>query len=97
MIYKLTFLESAKKEWDKLSPETRKQFKQKLLQILSNPNTQKNKLSGLPNCYKIKLKSVGYRLVYRIIESRIIVQVVAVGKRDKDIVYKLAHKRTTKV
>ena len=87
MRYNLTFLESAKKEWDGLSPVLQSQFKKKLVQRLENPHVPKDKLSGLPFCYKIKLRSVGYRLVYRVFDDRIVVQVVAVGKRDKSMVY----------
>jgi len=93
MIYELVFLKSAKKEWDKLSPDIRGHFKEKLLQRLSVPKIPKDKLSGLPDCYKIKLQSVGYRLVYKVIESRVVVQVVAIGRREKNAIYKLARKR----
>jgi len=93
MTYKLTFLEIAKKEWDKLAPDIQRQFKAKLIERLTMPNIPKDKLSGMQDCYKIKLKATGYRLVYKIIEARLVVQVIAVGRRDKDMVYKLAHKR----
>ena len=45
------------------------------------------------NHYKIKLRASGYRLVYEIIEDEIVVLVVAVGKRDKNLVYRKASKR----
>lgn len=44
----------------------------------------------MPDCYKIKLRAAGYRLVYRVFDERIVVQVVAVGRRDRNLVYKLA-------
>ena len=37
----------------------------------------------MKDIYKIKLRSLGYRLVYRVDDTRIVVMVVAVGKRDK--------------
>ena len=92
MIYSLTFLESAKKEWDKLSPPLKLQFKKKLKQRLSNPYVKKDKLSGMP-AYKIKLRQSGYRLVYKVFDDRIVVQVVSVGKRDKNLVYDMAQSR----
>jgi mRNA-degrading endonuclease RelE of RelBE toxin-antitoxin system len=57
MTYKLTFLKSAKKEWDKLASPIQKQ------------------------------------LVYRVDDNRITIQVITIGKRDKDEVYKAAHDR----
>ena len=43
--------------------------------------------------YKIKLRSVGYRLVYEVRDSELIVVVVAVGKRERNAVYKAAAKQ----
>jgi mRNA interferase RelE/StbE len=47
----------------------------------------------MPDCYKIKLRSSGYRLVYEVIDERIVVSVVAVGKRERSEVYERARKR----
>jgi mRNA interferase RelE/StbE len=49
-------------------------------------------LHGMPDFYKIKLKSSGYRLVYEVIEARVVVSVVAVGKRERSAVYERAKK-----
>jgi mRNA interferase RelE/StbE len=46
--------------------------------------------------YKIKLKSVGYRLVYEVRDKEIVVLVVAIGKRDRNAVYLAADKRLSK-
>ena len=51
------------------------------------------KLSGSDRRYKIKLKSAGYRLVYEVKEEMITIVVIAVGKRERNQVYKLAAKR----
>jgi mRNA interferase RelE/StbE len=93
MTYKLTFLEVALKEWKKLSPPIQQQFKKKLLERLEQPHIASAKLSGMKNCYKIKLHALGYRLVYRVYDERVVVQVVAVGKRDKNFVYQLTKER----
>jgi mRNA interferase RelE/StbE len=47
----------------------------------------------MPDCYKIKLKSSGYRLVYQVFDERVVVSVVAVGKRERSDVYDRAKKR----
>jgi mRNA interferase RelE/StbE len=92
--YSLEFLPSARREWNKLGADTRKQFARKLQLLLDGPHISSARLNDLPNCYKIKLRSVGYRLVYRVYDDRIVVQVVAVGKRERNEVYKRAVGRT---
>lgn len=88
--YRLVFLRDAKKEWDKLGGNVRGQFEKKLAERLKSPRVPSAKLSDMPDCYKIKLRSAGYRLVYRVDDGRITVIVVAVGRRDRNLVYKLA-------
>ena len=88
MSYSLTFLESALKEWKKLAPPIQQQFKKKLAERLDNPHVPSARLSGVEHCYKIKLHALGYRLVYKVFDARLVVQVIAVGKRDKSDVYK---------
>ena len=94
MSYKLAFLPSALKEWQKLGAPVREQFKKKLADRLINPRVIADALSGLDDCYKIKLRAAGFRLVYRVEEATITVIVVAVGKRERNAVYKAAAKRT---
>ena len=36
----------------------------------------------MPDCYKIKLQSSGYRLVYRVIDEKVVVFVISVGKEN---------------
>lgn len=93
MIYELGFLEDALKEWNKLDAATRAQFKTKLAERLMNPRVPAAKLSDQKDRYKIKLRSVGYRLVYEVRDKALIVVVVAVGKRDRNAVYLAAAKR----
>ncbi len=88
--YHLQFLPSADKEWQKLNASIRLQFAKKLQDRLANPHVPSARLFDMPNCYKIKLRSAGYRLVYRVIDDCIVVQVVAVGKRERNQVYKIA-------
>jgi mRNA interferase RelE/StbE len=88
--YSLEFLPSALKEWRKLGPNVRTQFAKKLEERLGDPHVASSRLRDLPNCYKIKLRAAGYRLVYRVEDDRLIVIVVAVGRRDRNLVYKLA-------
>jgi len=93
MIYKLGFHQSAKKEWDALDQQIQKQFKKKLTERLKQPRVESSRLNGMTDCYKIKLRSVGYRLVYQVVDEQLIISVVAVGKRERNKAYKAAIKR----
>lgn len=93
MSYNLEFLEEALEEWNKLNPSIKQPMKKKLMKVLENPRIPKNKLSGHPNRYKVKLRSVGYRLVYEVIDDEIVVLVIAVGKRENNAVYNTASSR----
>ena len=93
MTYDLVFDLRALKEWHKLSDTVKAQFKKKLADVLVNPRVESARLHGLPDCYKIKLKSLGYRLVYQVQDNVITVFVIAIGKREKSAVYHDANKR----
>lgn len=93
MSFELEFLEEALAEWKRLDGSVREQFKKKLAERLIEPRIPAAKLSGHPDRYKIKLRSIGYRLVYEVRDKQLIVLVVAVGKRDRNAVYKAAEKR----
>ena len=93
MTYNLDFLEEALEEWNKLNPSIKHPLKKKLMKVLENPRVPKNKLSGHSNRYKIKLRSIGYRLVYEVIDDEVIVLVIAVGKRENNSVYDDANSR----
>ena len=84
---------TTRKEWDKLDSATRTQFKKKLAERLESARVESARLSGLRDCYKIKLRSAGFRLVYQVRDDEVVVSVIAVGKRERNAVYKAAVKR----
>ncbi len=87
MTYELEFDPGALKEWHKLGDTVKTQFKKKLVDVLVDPRIESARLHGLHDCYKIKLKSSGYRLVYQVRDEVVMVFVVAIGKREKPAVY----------
>ncbi|PHM38005.1 RelE toxin [Xenorhabdus mauleonii] len=93
MNYKLEFENRALKEWRNLGHTIREQLKKKLAERLKKPHVPASQLSERTNRYKIKLKSSGYRLVYEVVDEKVLLLVIAVGKRSDDEVYKLADKR----
>lgn len=93
MSYRLQLDPRALKEWDKLGHTIKEALRKKLKKVLQAPHVEKNKLAGLPDCYKIKLRADGYRLVYQVQDQVLIVLVIAIGKREKDAAYKSASNR----
>lgn len=94
MSYKLKFLPSALKEWNKIGSTIREQLKKKLKERLDDPIVPADRLTGFKNHYKIKLRSAGYRLVYEVDQGEISVIVITVGKRARAEVYIKAKKRS---
>ena len=93
MTYRLRFHELALTEWNKLDGSIKSQFKKKLSERLEQPRVKSSVLSGMKYCYKIKLRQIGYRMVYRVDDDVVSVTVIAAGKRDKEKVYQEAEKR----
>ena len=94
MNYRLKLLPIELKDWRKIGKETQSHFKKHLEKRLKNPHIAKARLKGdLKGCYKIKLHSIGYRLVYQVIDKELVIIVIAVGKRDKLQIYSKANER----
>ena len=93
MIYELEFKDSALKEWRKLDNSIKELFKKRLAERLAVPRVESALLKGLPDCYKIKLCDAGYRLVYQVFDDLVLVMVIAVGKRENNLVYRNAKER----
>lgn len=93
--YRLQFLPQAKVEWDKLDGSIRSQFAKVLLRRLDVPRVPAVALTAMPDCYKIKLRSTGFRLVYRVQDAELVLLAIAVGRRDKSAVYDAAKLRLT--
>lgn len=91
--YKLVFKTKARKEWDKLPPAIRELFSSKLKRLRTTPRVPANRLSGMKDCYKIKLRSIGYRLVYQVIDDQLIICVISIGKRERNRAYNAAKNR----
>ena len=56
-------------------------------------NHASSRLSGY---YKIKLKSIGYRVVYSLVRANNVMKVIVISIRDDDAVYKEAERRIKK-
>ena len=84
---KQRFHELALAEWKKLDGSIKEPLKKKLTERLETPRVTADALSGFKDCYKIKLRRMGFRLVYRVDNNVVYVAVIALGKCDKSAVY----------
>ncbi len=92
--YRLAFVNDALKEWNALDGAVKEPLRKLLRKRLDQPRTPGAELGGeLRGCYKIKLRRLGYRLVYRVIDDILLVLVLAVDKREGSVVYTSAGKR----
>ncbi|EOP2435514.1 TPA: type II toxin-antitoxin system RelE/ParE family toxin, partial [Escherichia coli] len=60
---------------------------------LENPRVPASRLHGYADRYKIKLRTSGYRLVYQVIDEKVVLLVISVGKREGNEVYQIADMR----
>ena len=80
--YGLEFLPLALKEWDGLDGSLQDLFLKHIEKRLQQPRMGQP-MRGAPDRYKIKLRDVGYRLVYEVRERQVVILVIAVGRRTE--------------
>jgi len=92
--YRLKFLPEAIEEWNALDGSVKEVLRKALKKRLQQPHTPGAQLhGGLRNCYKIKLRKQGYRLVYSVEDDALVVLVLAVDKREDMAAYRSAVER----
>jgi mRNA interferase RelE/StbE len=96
-LFELCFLPVALKEWHGLDAAVRGQFKRKLEKILASPRVRSMQLSGHRDCYRIKARKAGHRLIYHVSDHRVTVTVIRVARRDKDEAYAKLLARLTRL
>lgn len=90
-IYRLNFLPEALVEWNALDGSVKTVLRKLLKKRLAEPRVPGAELHGsLQDCYKIKLRKQGYRLVYEVEDEVLTVLVLAVDKRENMAVYRAA-------
>ena len=107
MTYQLSFLREAVKDYQSLDGSQKKIVDKALKRILLNPlprneggygkplaNLENSRLAGL---MKIKLKSPGLRILYKLEKCGKEVLIIIIGTRADSKVYKEAEKRIAKL
>jgi len=102
MVYKIEFLPDAEKDFDALDGSIRKEVTKKIDALADNPFLGKplGKKYGvdLTGFYKLYVSKKKYRIVCRLIGKHIeVIEIVGIGKRDKEEVYKLIARRLKKL
>ncbi len=102
MAYRIEFLRDAEKDFDALDKSVKKEAAKKIDALSENPLSGKplgNKFGiNLTGLYKLYVAKKKYRIVYRLVGERIeVIEIIGIGKRDKEEVYKLVAKRIKKL
>jgi len=99
MKFEVVFLEEASKEYRKLDGSVKKLVNVAIAKMqeradeLGEDLTNKHGVN-LIGCRKIKFRNAGIRIVYRIVGDKAeIAEIITVGKREDNEVYKIAAKR----
>jgi len=102
MAYKVEFLPDAEKEYAGLDTSVRKDVAKKIDALAGNPFLGKplgNRFGiDLNGFYKLYAGKKKYRIVYRFAGGRLeVIEIVGIGRREKEEIYKLVAKRVTKL
>lgn len=102
MKWKIEYLKEAQKDLKRLDPYNRKLILKAIEKTAERPlpppdgigkplgNHAASKLSGF---YKIKLRDLGYRVVYQLVQERDTMRIIVISVRNDDAVYKEAERR----
>lgn len=80
-----------KEDLPKLDSKVKDLIKKKILKLKEDPFLGRPLRGSLFGCYKLKISK--YRVIYKIRNNELIIIVVAIGKRENSVIYKLAEKR----
>lgn len=103
MSWGTSYLPEAKRDVEHLDGSQLKVYAKAIDKLLKNPlpvseggygkplgNRQSSRLAGL---LKVKLKSLGIRIVYKADRERLVVVLIVIGDRADDEVYRIAARR----
>ena len=101
--FEIVFIEDAKEDYRKLDGSEKKYVDIALAKMrfradeLGEELTKKGE-SNLIGCKKIKFRKIGIRIVFRVIGGQVeIAEIISIGKRRNDEVYKNAAKRLSNI
>ena len=102
MEWKIEYIKEAQRDLKRLDPYNRKLILKAIEKTAERPlpppdgngkplgNHETSKLSGF---FKIKLRNLGYRVVYSLVRDKEIMKIIVISVRDDEAVYKEAERR----
>lgn len=102
MKWKIEFIKEAQRDLKRLDPYNRRMILKAIDKTADRPlpppdgigkplgNHADSKLSGY---YKIKLRNLGYRVVYQLVMEKNVMRIIVISIRDDEAVYKEADRR----
>lgn len=102
MNWTVEYIKEAQKDLQKLDPYVRKLVLKAIDKTAKCPQPPpdgigkplgNHALSKLSGFYKIKLKNLGYRVVYDLLREGNVMKIIIISVRDDDAVYKEAERR----
>lgn len=102
MKWKIEYIKEAQRDLKRLAPDNRKIILKAIDRTAERPlpppdgigkplgNHTSSRLNGY---YKIKLRDLGYRIVYQLIKDGETMRIIIISIRDDDAVYKEAERR----
>jgi mRNA interferase RelE/StbE len=98
MAFKIEFHPEAVKDFDALDRSIQKEVVKKIDALSENPFLGKplgNKLGlDLTGFYKLHVAGKKFRIVYRLVKKYLeVVEIIGIGKREKEEIYKLIFRR----
>lgn len=107
MNWQIKFIPEAQKDYDRLAGNRQLLVAKALEKVRQNPVSIYEGGYGKPlgnkggtnltELFKVKLKSVGLRIVYKLIQTETEMLIIVIGARADDEVYQIAQKRTDKI
>ena len=83
MSHELAIHPAAEKEWAKLNGSIKRRFKEKFVkERLKHPRVAKDSLRELPDCYKIKITTPQFCLIYHVNDKKRLLTILSVASRD---------------
>lgn len=100
--FKVTFIEGAKKDYRKLDGSVKKLINLAIAKMQERADELGEELTkksaNLVGCRKLKFRKQGIRIVYRIVGDKAeIVEIITIGKREDNEVYKIASGRLKEI